>query len=318
MPSSLTIAAHCTEIGRAQAESVARDLSREWPDAELNLELASGATYRERVDRVRRLVRAGRADFAVHGYDELPRKGKTRDRLTVPSVPQRADPRDVLISRNDKVFTYLPQGARIGVTGAWREAQILRRRSDLRIVQIEGDLDARLRRLGEGELDALVVSAAVLYWLGRLDLVSEYIDTDILIPAPGQGVLALEARPDDDTTLELLAPLHAELTSFAVRAERACRAHLGGPDDAPVGVFATTDGESIFIHGVVARLDGRRAARLRWTGPYREPDDVGITLAEALLAIGARQILSGEPMPPTTRYDLPRMREGGNGEDPGA
>jgi hydroxymethylbilane synthase len=182
----------------------------------------------------------------------------------------------------------------------------LRRRSDLRLVPIGGSLDGLLARLSAGDLDGIVLSAAALYWMDRLDLVTEYFDTDQLIPAPGQGALAAEVRADDHATAELMAPLHAEHTAYAVLAERTCRSRLSGPGDAPVGIFATTDGHTMFIHGIVATPDGSRAARLRWSGPWREADDVGSTLAELLLAIGAREILSGKPIPPTTRYAMRR------------
>lgn len=290
----------------ARVAALGSDLTSAWPDVDVECEAVYGDDEDEMVARARDLVRRGRADVALHSYDSVP-LGKAEG-LKAPTVPQRADPRDVLVTRGGKVFVYLPEGARIGAAGAWREAQLLRRRSDLQIVPMSGDLDSRLMRLEHGELDGLVLSAAELYWLGRLEIATEYIDTDLLIPTPGQGALALEIRAEDNRAAELLAPLDATHTAYAVRAERTCRRRLGGDKDAPVGIFATTDGETMFIHGIVATRDGSRAARLRWSGPWREADDVGTTLAELLLAIGAREILSGRPIPPTTRYALRRAR----------
>ncbi len=304
MGRSLTLATAAGRLAVARAESVARDLSAAWPDLEVRVAEVGGHTS---VEEVRQAVRSGRASVAVHAFKDLPVGAEAG--LSVPVVPQRADPRDVLVSRTNKVFTYLPEAARVGANGARRKAQLLRRRSDLQVLPLHGDLDTRLGMLDRGEYDAIVLAAADLWHLGRLDDATEYFDTDLMIPAPAQGALAMEIRQSDARTAKLLAPLNDESSAYAVRAERACLARLGGSGDAPIGIFATTDGDDMFIHGIVALPDGSRAARLRWSGPWREASDVGTTLAELLVAIGARDILAGRPIPPTTRYAARRARD---------
>lgn len=307
----LTLAVPEGLLAMAWAQAVASDLALAWPELQVRCEVvrAPGTGHLPndeakvaRVEAIRRAVVAGRADVAVHAFENVP-TGPAPG-LAVPAIPQRADPRDVLVSLTGKVFTYLPDGARIGTNSRRRSSQLLRRRSDLQIVPLHGDVDGRLAALRQGAFDAIVLGAADLWRLGRLGVITEYFDTDLMIPAPGQGALALEVREADARTAAHLAPLHDASTAYAVRAERACLARLGGGVNRPIGVFATTDGEDMFIHGIVASLDGTRAARLRWGGPWREAEEVGSTLAELLSQIGAPEILSGKPIPPTTRYAL--------------
>jgi hydroxymethylbilane synthase len=252
------------------------------------------------VTEVRAALLDGRADLAVHSSKDLPTEPLPD--LVVAAVPRRADPRDVLVSRTGQVFGYLPAGARIGTGSRRRAAQLLRRRGDVVIVELRGNVDTRLAKVAAGEVDAVVLAAAGLERLGRLAEVTEFFDPDQMIPAPGQGALALEARAGDRRVLKRLDPLHDARTAYAVTAERTCLAALGGGCHTPVAVFATTDGELMHIHGLVATPDGSHAARLRWSGPSGRPEEVGRTLAELLLAAGGREILAGGPLPPTIRY----------------
>jgi len=333
MPESLTFATRGSRLALAQAEGVARDLRAAWgdraPEVRLEVvrtrgddlldrpvgEIGKGAFVRE----VQAAVLEGRADVAVHSYKDLPTDAAPG--LTIPVVPMRADPRDVLISRGGKVLQYLPEGARIGTGSGRRGGQLLRRRGDLVVAPIRGNVDTRLAKLDGGEFDALVLAAAGLDRLGRLGRVTEYFDYDQMIPAPGQGALALEVREGDTATTALLAPLHDAHTAYAVLAERACLAALGGGCNVPIGIHALTDGDKMAIHGIVLTADGTRAARMRWSGPWRAAADLGETLAELLMSIGAREILSGRPIPPTVRYATRQPRDfvdvedrpGGNG-----
>lgn len=298
-------------LALARAGSVARDLGAAWPGLTIDLlrvpagggvSLAPGSetAASAAADRLRAVMRAGRADVAVHGLDHLPLAAEGD--LVIGAVPMRRDPRDALVSRTGKVLAYLPTGARVGAGTLGRGAQLLRRRSDLAIVPIDGDVSERLERLRGTEFDAVVLSAAALDHLGLLERVTEYFDTDQIIPSPGQGALALERRADDATAAALLAPIHDELSAYAVTAERTCLARLGAPTGACVGIFAVTDGDRMFIHGIVSTPDGTRTARLRWTGPWRQAEEVGATLSELLLSAGAREILGGQPIPPTINF----------------
>jgi hydroxymethylbilane synthase len=302
----IRIAAPGDALGVARAEYVAADLRRLHPGVSVELELVGSvggpATTDAdaetadpgRVTATRLAVLDGRADVAVHALRELPLGDAQGLRLC--AVPMRGDPRDVMVSSSDKVLAYLSPGTRIATVSPHRRAQLLRRRSDLRIVPISGGVEARLRLLEAGDADAIVLAAEDLARLGLLDFVTEYFDTDQLIPAPGQAALALEARNGDTDTQLMVEPLNDESTAFAVTAERTCVQRLRANPNAPIGVFALTDGEIMFIHGIVATDDGAQAARLRWTGPSRKAVEVGETLAELLLSAGGQEILAGEPI----------------------
>lgn len=285
---------------------MAADLRRLHPGLDVDVTVdgrASGAEADDRdvesadhgaVAAVRRLLLNERADVAVNALRDLPLD--TPRGVSLDAVPMRGDPRDAFISSSDKVLTYLPPGTRIGTTSPNRSAQLLRRRGDLNIVPLRGGVEARMRRLDEDDLDGIVLPAEDLARIGLLDCVTEYFDTDQLIPAPGQAALAVEVREDDADVRRLVEPLNDEPTAYAVTAERACVQRLRADPGAAVGVFALTDGEIMFIHGIVASEDGTQAARLRWTGPWREAVEVGETLAELLLSAGGREILAGEPI----------------------
>jgi len=314
MTDRLVVATRGSQLALAQAEAVARDLRATWPGRELEVvfeivrtrgddlldrsveAIGKGAFVKE----VQAAVLDGRADVAVHAYKDLPTDPTPGLRVT--AVPMRADPRDVLVSGTGKVLQYLPKGTRVGTGSGRRGGQLLRRRGDLLVLPIRGNVDTRLAKLDAGEFDAIVLAAAGLDRLGRLDRVSEYFDHDQMIPAPGQGALALEIRADDARIAALLAPLHDEHTAYAVLAERTCLKSLGGGCNVPIGVHALTDGDTMAIYGVVLTPDGTRAARMRWSGPWRQAEDLGETLAELLMSIGAREILAGKPIPPTVRY----------------
>jgi hydroxymethylbilane synthase len=226
----------------------------------------------------------------------------------VAAVPLRADPRDALITRTNRVMAYLRPAARVVAAEPRQVAQILRRRSDLAVAVAGGDTLDAVQRFDEGDADAVIVTVADLDWLGWADRVSEFFDTDQMIPAPGQGALAVEALEGDAQTIARLVTIHDRDTAYAVLAERTCAERLGAGRLSPVGVFAVTDSQTMFIHGVVATPDGSRAARLRWSGPSRSAQEVGATLAELLDSVGAGAILAGGELPPSIRYAERRTR----------
>jgi hydroxymethylbilane synthase len=164
-------------------------------------------------------------------------------------------------------------------------------------VPLRGNVDSRLRRLDEGELDAIVVAYAGLRRLGFAERIAEAFDVDVMVPAAGQGALAVEARQDDDEAADLLAPLNHNDTEFATRVERACLASLGAGCNAPVGVHASLDAEDMHLEGIVLGERGRDAARIQWRGPRaKDPEEAGSVLAELLTETGARRILDESPL----------------------
>ena len=322
MKKILRIATRGSKLARAQSEAVGKEIQAAWPDSGLEVEyhivstrgdeildraagaIGKGAFVRE----VQAALLQGHADLAIHSFKDLPTDGVPG--LKIAAVPQRADARDALISRTGKALQFLPEGSRVGTGSKRRAGQLLRRRSDLQPVPIRGNIDTRLAKLDAGEdYDALILAAAGLERLGLRERVTQYFDRDQMIPAAGQGALALEVRENDAETQALLAPIHDELSAFTVMAERRCLEMLGGGCSVPVGIHAISDGERMVIYGIVHSEDGARTARMQWAGPQREAKDLGETLAELLISIGADKILRGEDIPRTMRYAT-RIPEG--------
>lgn len=287
-------------VSWSRANTVSDDLRRVWTGLNVEILPVRSSDKISPAEAVRAAVLDGRADMGVVGLRQLPRG--LAPGVTMGAVPQRGDPRDALVSRSEKVLAYLPEGTRIGANTPNRRAQLLRRRSDLSMVPVSHDVVERLEQMEAGACDAIVVSVAALDALLEIDRVTEYFDTDQLIPAPCQGTVGLEHREGDTTSAALVEPLDDPLSAYAAMAERACVAGLAADPEAPVGVFAITDGDHMFIHGIVTTPEGTHTARLRWSGPWREAHDVGTTLAELLLAAGGREILDGGPMPPTINF----------------
>ncbi|MHA1570046.1 MAG: hydroxymethylbilane synthase [Alphaproteobacteria bacterium] len=221
-------------------------------------------------------------DAAVHSLKDLPTTLPAG--LHIGAVLPREDPRDVLIAGNGRKLAELPAGARIGTGSPRRMAQLLALRADLACVDIRGNLDTRLRKLAEsGQYDALIVARAGLARLGLLDRVTEVLDYEQMLPAPGQGALAIECREDDAATLECFSPLDDTDTAAAVRAERAFLRRLEGGCQVPLGAAGVIEGEKLTLHGMVATHDGRRLLRRERHGAPDEAEKIGRELAEEML-----------------------------------
>jgi hydroxymethylbilane synthase len=232
-------------------------------------------------------------DFAVHSYKDLPTA--PADGLVVVAVPVRQDARDVLVARDGLTLGELPAGARIGTGSPRRTAQLLALGLGLEVVPIRGNVDTRLRKVAEGEVDGVVLARAGLARLDRLDEISEVIDPLQMLPAPAQGALAVECRADDDEVLALLAALDDPDTRAAVDAERALLAALEAGCTAPVGAMAEVaegdDGSELFLRGLVAAVDGTDVVRLSATGPISDATGLGGRLAAELLDLGAADLM---------------------------
>ena len=212
---------------------------------------------------------AGTIDLAVHSLKDLPTD--LPDGLAIGAVPEREDARDVLISRSGAGLDALPPGARVGTGSLRRAAQLRARRPDLCIVDVRGNVDTRLRKLGQEDarLDALVLAAAGLNRLGLAGRVTEYLDLDVMLPAVGQGALAVEVRAADARVLAAVAVLEDHATRIAVEAERAFLRALGGGCQTPAAAFATLEGVTLRLRGMVANPDGSGLRRGEISGPAR-------------------------------------------------
>jgi hydroxymethylbilane synthase len=229
-------------------------------------------------------------DLAVHSLKDVPTEIPPGLRLC--AFLERADARDALISKHGVGLMALPSGARLGSTSLRRRAQILIVRPDLSLEDLRGNVDTRLRRLRDGDVDAIVLAMAGLLRLGREAAASEVFDPDRLLPAPGQGAIALECREDDVDVAGIVAPLHHAPTASAITAERAFLAGIGGGCNVPLGAYAEHVDGGVRLRALVAREDGSRF--VRGTRHGTEPAEVGRGLAEELLAQGAAELISNK------------------------
>ncbi|WP_155373995.1 hydroxymethylbilane synthase [Catellatospora vulcania] len=242
------------------------------------------------VSALRDALTAKEIDFAVHSYKDLPTA--PADGLSIAAVPERADPRDALIARDGLTLAELPSGAVIGTGALRRIAQINALGLPVTTVPIRGNVDTRLRKVADGELDAVVLARAGLARLGRAAEVTEILDPMLMLPAPAQGALAIECRSADADLVEALAALDHRATRAAVTAERALLAALEAGCSAPVAALAeTTEDDEIYLRGAVISVDGRFALRLSRTGTLAEAEQIGRALAADLLEDGAENVL---------------------------
>lgn len=232
------------------------------------------------VAAVRDAVLEGRADLAVHSLKDIPTA--PHPGLTLAAVPERADARDALVSRGLSLAE-LRVGARVGTGSPRRAAQLRAHRPDLDIVPVRGNVDTRLRFVEESELDAVVLAAAGLARLDRLAEATELLAADVVMPAPGQGALAVEARQDDPAALAAAASLDDPPTRAAVTAERSLLARLEAGCSAPVGALATVVADQIFLNAVVHTSDDE-AVRVSLAGPVGSAVELGSAAADRLLA----------------------------------
>jgi hydroxymethylbilane synthase len=239
------------------------------------------------VNALRQKVLDGEVDFAVHSLKDLPTA--PAEGIALAAVPARDDPRDALCG--EAKLADLPRGARIGTGSPRRMAQLRALRHDLEVVPIRGNADTRLRKVTSGEFDAIVLAYSGLTRIDRLDAVSEIFDPDQMLPAPGQGALAVECRADRTDLLEILAALDDHASRAAVTAERALLAELEAGCSAPVGAYAALEEQTLHLIGVVAGYDGERQVRLSESGHPDLAERLGRDLAARMIAKGADQLM---------------------------
>jgi len=231
-----------------------------------------------------------RADLAVHSMKDVPTQRAPG--LMLAGTGEREDVRDALVSRRVTSVEQLPLGARVGTSSLRRQAQLLHLRPDLEIVSIRGNVQTRMSKIQELDLEAVVLAAAGLRRLGFEDRITQYIPPAISLPAIAQGSLALEVRADDALTLERIAIFHHEPTHVAVTAERAFLARLEGGCQVPIAGLAQIEGGRVVMEGLVGSVDGKVLIRDRGEGPVAEAERVGRELAEKILDRGGRAILA--------------------------
>lgn len=256
---------------------------------------------------VERALLAGEAEVGVHSAKDLP--GEMPEGLEIAAVPSREDPADVWIGVGSSLDD-VPEGARVGTASLRRRAQLLAARPDLRIEELHGNVDTRLRKLAGGHLDAIVLAAAGLRRLGRTEEIGFAIPVERMVPAAGQGALALQVRAGDAATIEAVARSGDADALRELTAERAAVALLEATCATPIGVHARVEGERLAIEAFVGLSDGGEWLRDRLEGEAADPAAAGVLLAERLLAAGAREILDrAEAEPPVDGPEIPPHRE---------
>jgi len=230
---------------------------------------------------------ARQVDLAVHSLKDVPTA--LPPGLALCAYLERADARDALLSNSGRRLETLPPGARLGTSSLRRSSQVKALRPDLHVDDLRGNVDTRIRRLRERHYDAVLLAMAGLVRLGRTGEVTQVLDSDVFVPAPGQGAIALECRQDDTEMVALAALLHHEPTARAVGAERALLAALEGGCNVPLGAHASAAEGGLRLRAFVARPDGSSLLRAEGTGD--EPVSLGRRVAEDLLTRGARQLI---------------------------
>jgi len=237
---------------------------------------------------VERLLLSGEAELGVHSAKDLP--GAMPEGLEIAAVPEREDPADVWIGTGSSLDE-VPEGARVGTASLRRRAQLLAARPDLRVSELHGNVDTRLRKLQEGELDAIVLAAAGLRRLGREEEIGFAIPVDRMVPAPGQGALALQVRGEDLATGEAAAAIGDLKAMRELTAERTVVALLDATCASPLGAHARVLGDRIEIEAFLGLPDGSEWLRDRLEGSAEEPALAGAELVQRLLGAGARELL---------------------------
>ncbi len=260
----------------------------EEPDRDLGVAIDLKRAFTKRIEDA---LLVGRVDLAVHSLKDLP--VDLPEGLVIAAVPRRDTPWDALVTEDDTPLQELPPNARIGTSSLRRRAQLLAFRPSLRLADLSGNIGTRLHRLDAGEFDGVVLAEAGLRRLGLADRITQVLPPDLIVPAIGQGALAVEARADDTDMRALVGGIDDPLSHATTAAEREIGRLVGGGCNVPLGAVGVADGNTLRLEAVIASHDGRRIARASGTGPLRNPVAVAQHVAAELDAAGGREILRG-------------------------
>lgn len=232
----------------------------------------------------------GRADIAVHSMKDVP--VEFPEGLELFTICEREDPRDAFVSNRFDSLAALPEGAIVGTSSLRRQCQIRAMRPDLDIRDLRGNVNTRLAKLDAGEYDAIILAAAGLIRLEMRERITAFIEPETSLPANGQGAVGIECRTDDARTKALLAPLEHSATRVRVNAERAMNRRLEGGCQVPIGAYALLDAGQVWLRGLVGSVDGTQLLTADIKGAAADAEQLGVQLAEQLLALGADKILA--------------------------
>ena len=300
---AVVLGTRASALARAQTESVIALLTAAWPDLTCETRAISTAGDRTQASgeplpeiggkglftaELERALRDGDIDLAVHSLKDLPTEES--EGVVVGAVSAREDVRDCVVARDRGSLVDLPRDAVVGTSSLRRSAQLRALRSDLDVRSIRGNVDTRIEKVRVGDYDAVVLAAAGIRRLGREEVVTEWLEADVMLPAPGQGALAVQCRADDEAILPLVSEIDQPKARAETTAEREFLRILGAGCAAPVAALATsTTTPRVRLQGLVASVDGTRMVRVEGEG---EPDSIGEQLAVEALAAGADRILA--------------------------
>lgn len=302
MTSNLIIGTRGSQLALWQSNWVKSEIERRFPGTTVSLEiiktkgdkiidvpLAKVGGKGLFVKEIEDALLEKRVDLAVHSMKDMP--AEIPDGLCIGAIPERENPLDVLISKNNLKLQELPERARIGTSSLRRMSQISAIRPDLEIVSLRGNLDTRIKKLESGEFDAIILAAAGVRRLGLSEKITQYLDPDLMLPASGQGALCIETRTDDPKTSDIVKALNHDTTATAVIAERAFLHRLEGGCQVPIAAHARVSGDTISMEGLVSDIRGETVFKSAISGKSSEAAELGKKLAEDLLEKGAKKIL---------------------------
>ncbi|MEO9275659.1 hydroxymethylbilane synthase [Marinomonas sp. 5E14-1] len=302
MKDTIVIATRESQLALWQANNVKAQLESLYP--ELNVELLGMTTKGDQildsplskiggkglfVKELETALLDGRADIAVHSMKDVPMAFP--EGLDLAVICEREDPTDAFVSNNFSSIDELPAGSVVGTSSLRRSCQLRMHRPDLVIKDLRGNVNTRLRKLDNGEYDAIILATAGLLRLEMQDRIRQRMSAEQSLPAGGQGAMGIECRSDDAETFQLLAPLQHEETAIRVMAERAVNERLNGGCQAPIACFALLKNDNIWLRGLVGSPDGKVMIQGEIRGHKNSAKELGIKLAEDLLVRGADQIL---------------------------
>jgi hydroxymethylbilane synthase len=233
---------------------------------------------------------AGTVDLCVHSMKDVPTE--LPEGLYISATPKRVDPRDALVSGAGYTLETLPEGAKVGTSSLRRIAQVRHLRPDVEIVDVRGNLDTRMRKAEEGDLDVVILASAGITRMGWADRISSYIPTEQMVSAVGQGAIGIEIRENDEFMRDVSAKISDAETFTCVTAERVVMRKLEGGCQVPIGAYATLDGDTMRMDAIVGSVAGDRVLRAHVDGDADDPVAVGETMVAALLELGAHEILA--------------------------
>ena len=297
-PAKLRIGSRGSQLALWQANHISALLSARGHEVEIEIihttgdkitdvALAKVGTKGMFTKEIEEALAAGKVDLAVHSLKDLPTE--LPNGFEIAAITERQDPRDAFCSVHHSSFQELPQGARVGTSSLRRQAQLKAVRPDLDIHPLRGNVDTRLRKLEQGEYDAIILASAGLKRLGKTQLIKQIIPAEIMCPAAGQGALGIEIREGDSKTRELLAFLNDPAARAATTCERALLNSLGGGCQVPIGAFAEVKDGKLHLESIVADPDGSKLLRDSRDG--NDPEELGNEAGAALLKRGGDQIL---------------------------